>query len=401
VKILFTLFAFLIAVQVLSSQTLPNLPIPIGAGNAEVWNDAIYLFGGSDDWSGTTVYPRIYRFDGNNWAYHDTIPDDMVWDVEALLAGNYVYLLGGWLGGESLNRRYNLNTGEWTYLANSPNTYQDWGLTSEVLGEIIYLFNSYGEVFAYNITSNAWTNKTSNSAAGSWDMSSILYQGEIYMIGWDLQEFYKYVPSVDQWIRLADSPYQVGACAFGIINNLIYAIGGNVGGSSWAEYQSIIVYDITANSWTIDTLEISSKRHWMATAEYRGGLYVVGGIDEFANAVDIVEQIVPQGTAGVNSETEIINGYFLDQNYPNPFNPSTKISWQSPIGSQQTLKIYDILGNEIATLVDEYKLRGKYQVEFDASSLPSGVYFYQLKAVDPSTGSGQVYVSTKKMILLK
>jgi len=53
--------------------------------------------------------------------------------------------------------------------------------------------------------------------------------------------------------------------------------------------------------------------------------------------------------------------YVLEQNYPNPFNPSTVISWQSPVGSQQTLKIYDILGNEVATLVDEYKPAGRYE----------------------------------------
>jgi hypothetical protein len=83
----------------------------------------------------------------------------------------------------------------------------------------------------------------------------------------------------------------------------------------------------------------------------------------------------------------------LKQNYPNPFNPNTKISWQSPVGSQQTLMIYDVLGNEVAILLDEYKPAGKYETEFNAASLPSGVYFYQLKA-----GS---FIETKKMILLK
>jgi hypothetical protein len=364
-----------------------------GAGNAEVWNDAIYLFGGSDDWSGTTVYQRVYKFDGTSWAYHDTIPDDMVWDVETVLAGDYVYLLGGWSGGEYLNRRYNLNTGEWAYLANSPNTYQDWGLTSELLNGIIYLFNAYGEVFAYNIATNTWTTKTSSTALGTWDMSSILYQNAVYIIGWDNSEFYKYSPATDQWTQLANSPYQVGACAFGIINNLIYCIGGNIAGNTGADYKSIIVYDITTNSWTLDTLEISSKRHWMATAEYRGGLYVVGGIDEFANAVDIVEQIVPQGTAGVNPETETPVGYYLYQNYPNPFNPITKISYSIPEISFVTLKVYDVLGNEIAILVEEEKPAGNYSTNFNAEVLPSGTYFYKL-----TTGN---FSETKKMILLR
>ena len=89
--------------------------------------------------------------------------------------------------------------------------------------------------------------------------------------------------------------------------------------------------------------------------------------------------------------------FLLQQNYPNPFNPSTKISWQSPVGSWQTLKVYDILGNEVATLVNEYRNAGTYEVEFQSTvgshQLANGIYFYQLKAGD--------FVETKKMILLK
>ena len=85
--------------------------------------------------------------------------------------------------------------------------------------------------------------------------------------------------------------------------------------------------------------------------------------------------------------------YTLHQNYPNPFNPSTKISWQVPVGAQQTLKIYDILGNEIVKLVDEFRPAGRYEVIFDASRLSSGTYFYKLQAGD--------FVQTKKMILIK
>jgi hypothetical protein len=88
-----------------------------------------------------------------------------------------------------------------------------------------------------------------------------------------------------------------------------------------------------------------------------------------------------------------IQDFHLSQNYPNPFNPSTKISWQSPVGSHQTLNIYDVLGNEVATLVDEYKPAGSYEVEWDAGNYPSGVYFYQLKSEE--------FIQTKKMILIK
>jgi len=90
--------------------------------------------------------------------------------------------------------------------------------------------------------------------------------------------------------------------------------------------------------------------------------------------------------------------YSLEQNYPNPFNSSTIISWQSPIGSRQTIKVYDILGNEVATLIDEYREAGKYQIEFNATELASGIYFYMLKA---SGVDGNAFQEIKKMVLLK
>ncbi|BDQ02992.1 T9SS type A sorting domain-containing protein [Ignavibacterium sp.] len=96
----------------------------------------------------------------------------------------------------------------------------------------------------------------------------------------------------------------------------------------------------------------------------------------------------------LNYQGETIPKEFaLNQNYPNPFNPTTVISWQSPVASHQTLKVYDILGNEVVTLVNEYREAGRYKVEFDASSLASGVYIYKLTA-----GS---FNSSKKMMVVK
>ena len=97
----------------------------------------------------------------------------------------------------------------------------------------------------------------------------------------------------------------------------------------------------------------------------------------------------------------IINEYSLMQNYPNPFNPSTTISWQSPVSGNHTIKLFDILGREIETIVDGYYEAGKHsKLYIMHPTLPSGVYFYQLRVVEQSTGRG-VYVDTKKMMLVK
>lgn len=103
----------------------------------------------------------------------------------------------------------------------------------------------------------------------------------------------------------------------------------------------------------------------------------------------------------VEDEIKLPTEFALMQNYPNPLNPSTMISYQLPVSSNVTLIIYDVLGNEIATLVNDYKPAGIYNVQFTMNNLSSGIYFYQLKVVDPESGSGQVFVQTKKMILMK
>jgi len=113
-----------------------------------------------------------------------------------------------------------------------------------------------------------------------------------------------------------------------------------------------------------------------------------------------------------NEEEFSPDGFMLFQNYPNPFNPITKIKFtltpSLSLRERVTLIVYDVLGREVATLVNEELAAGSYEISFDAEKLSGGVYFYQLKVVDPSTGlpagrqgSGQSFISAKKMILLR
>ncbi|NNG27603.1 MAG: T9SS type A sorting domain-containing protein [Ignavibacteriaceae bacterium] len=127
----------------------------------------------------------------------------------------------------------------------------------------------------------------------------------------------------------------------------------------------------------------------------------VGMYDNLSNVPFIMRGVTFDIVTDVENETVQPNRFFLEQNYPNPFNPATKIKFTIPTviasGTKQSqltsLKIYDVLGNEVATLVKKELSAGNYEVEFDAADFSSGIYYYQLKAGD--------FVDTKKMILLK
>lgn len=126
------------------------------------------------------------------------------------------------------------------------------------------------------------------------------------------------------------------------------------------------------------------------------------GREAILNAIDLGTRT----TSIQEQQNETLPASFqLEQNFPNPFNPSTLISYQLSVTGKVTLKVYDLLGKEVATLVDEYKQAGDYGVNFNAEtrrreSLPSGVYFYKL-SVSSSLNPGRDLTQTRKMLLLK
>jgi hypothetical protein len=101
----------------------------------------------------------------------------------------------------------------------------------------------------------------------------------------------------------------------------------------------------------------------------------------------------PVGVDNEDFENIIIDEFKLNQNFPNPFNPSTKISFQLATNEFVTLRIYDVVGQEVKTLLNSEMQKGKYDIDFNASKLSSGIYFYRIQA-------GK-FIDTKKLILMK
>ncbi len=129
------------------------------------------------------------------------------------------------------------------------------------------------------------------------------------------------------------------------------------------------------NALTLDSL---TQFNLTPGAPYTG-IVAFNGQFEFSNVIEV--------DAGVPKQ------FALDQNYPNPFNPTTMIRYELPVASTVSLKVYDVLGREVATLVNERQEAGAYSVTFNANTLSSGVYFYRLQAGN--------FVATKKMMLVK
>jgi Neuraminidase (sialidase) len=170
----------------------------------------------------------------------------------------------------------------------------------------------------------------------------------------------------------------------------VYLARSTDGGTSWAEFQisdhkfkpkSVIGGPSNYQGDYISILSDDSKlyAYWM---------------DDYSGIYQIWSRIIDINSLDVKiSENSFISSFKLFQNYPNPFNPTTKIKWQTPTDSHQRLVIFDVLGKEITTLVDDYRQAGIYEVEFNAVELPSGIYFYKLTA-----GS---FSETRKMILIR
>jgi hypothetical protein len=169
------------------------------------------------------------------------------------------------------------------------------------------------------------------------------------------------------------------------------------------------VYDGSQSSWVKE--EISLANYISSQFKIRFRLRTDGGTNRDGWYVDDIGVFFYSIPTNILNDAEPVYKFSLEQNYPNPFNPSTKINYTIPSviasGVKQsqmvTLKVYDVLGNEVATLVNEEKPAGNYEVEFsakggsasggDASHLSSGIYFYQLSA--------GIHKDVKKMILIK
>ena len=171
----------------------------------------------------------------------------------------------------------------------------------------------------------------------------------------------------------------------GLSLTLSVEVGGTANVYQWTKDGSDIS-GATENTFTIDSVDVSDT-----------GTYICEITNTIASELTLYSKemnVTVEGAVGVeDTENKIPTEFALYQNYPNPFNPSTTIKYSIPKQSNVTIKVFDVLGSEVKTLVNKEQTQGNYEIEFDGTDLTSGIYFYRIQSGD--------FVETKKMILIK
>ena len=158
--------------------------------------------------------------------------------------------------------------------------------------------------------------------------------------------------------------------------------GGNVAGE---------LVDTLGN--VVDVVDLSSSNPFTLTAPQGGTFVVNAGFKQPSRQWDSARVSFPVTGIGGSSSEKPVGEFRLEQNYPNPFNPNTVIEFSLPHSAFTNLKVYNVEGKEVMTLVWQHLPAGRHSIEFKANDLPSGVYFYRLQAAGP--------VLTRKLLLVK
>nr|MBP9583569.1 PQQ-dependent sugar dehydrogenase [Ignavibacterium sp.] len=253
-----------------------------------------------------------------------------------------------------------------------------------------YIYGDYGTAKVWSIEYdgvNPAVNTLITTAAGSITSFGVDENKELYLVSFN-GKIYRFIPTivpvelVSFTATIVDNKVKLDWFTATETNNSGFEIQRSKNGS---DYQTIFFIGGNGTTTNRNVYSYIDESVNFGVYYYRLKQIDFDGTIEYLKAVSV--------------DLGLPKTFMLEQNYPNPFNPSTKIKWQSPISGWQTIKIYDLLGNEVATLVNEFVEAGNHEVEFNTGegsrqlTLTSGIYFYQLKADN--------FTATKKMILLR
>jgi N-acetylneuraminic acid mutarotase len=416
-KIILLLIIVYLNTQAQTWQVIGEMPNPVYGGEAVVVNSLIYILGGFS-YSLNTQVNLIQEYNPftGNWR----IVDSLNFPRYGLTAGNYqdnIIVTGGVFSDVDSLMEFN-NTIEMWNRVDRPFIYDNepgilrrfsTGLVKDnrlfVFGgtdlDILEPLATY--MYEYSIDSLSVTFSSNfNFSLGQIPSQQLSANAgdDIYLFGGILgniapsRSIFKYNIN-DQ--SLAELPLHLlvpraGGKAIGMEENRISIIGGYSGQNTLS---SVEIYEIRAEGDTIISgPALNFARSEFMAVYFENSIFVFGGQDANGQPVTQIEWIDFTMPTEAYEKT-YTNNFELKNNYPNPFNPSTNFEFQIAERELVVLKVFDVIGNEIATLVNEEKPPGTYQTIFDSSkyNLSSGIYFYKLTAGN--------FVQTRKMTLLK
>jgi len=364
---------------------------------------------------------------GTNWIASNPINDEITFITSAYKHGNLLFA-GTYTHGVYYSKDNGVN---WIHLEQGLNSTPAKSISSFAVRENKIYIGTYGAGIFYQELNNLGTWKQFNNGL-SWNTTytiNSLYNNNGTLIAgggssaslqlnrkdsdlWEQIDFVPFNPNGTSLLAVTNHNNKlIGAYSQGIVYSVdsgkswsIYeGIFGNYERAGIVEFDNKLVVMLSRSGFVNFYLSDSGIENWELISQFN---------TNFCYDFEIVNNKILAATLGgiysynlstVPVEDDIIpNEISLEQNYPNPFNPSTKIGYTIPKAEKSdakadqynvTLKIYDILGNEITVLVNETKFPGNYEVEFNGRNFPSGIYFYQLR-IDNKT-------LTRKMNLIK
>lgn len=390
----------------------PNIPAAT-IHNACAWvGDTLYMH--CPDASGNAA-ATIRRYTvGGSWTTGVPLP---VAKTQGSLtaAGDKMYYIGG---GATLNGagstdvyEYNPATGTWTLKAPLPAAVNGHGAAAwgdSVIFVIMGPWNTpTANCYFYRINSNTTGTTSAFPGVATRGHACGLWNNKIYVAGGFGTTYTKqfYIGTIGatastiSWAPGPPIPSVPKAYLGGVaVGDRFYIVGGNnsIGTTS---SDSVFVWGISGQLWTpLGNQKPAAAHNIQAAVTYHligdtAKIFCPGGSSGTGTTLNFDVIGCGQTVTGISPKTEIPTEYSLSQNYPNPFNPATTIEYALPRPGTVKLVVYDLVGKEVAVLVNEYKQAAYHRVNFDAAALSSGVYLYRITAGN--------FVDTKKMLLLK
>lgn len=395
------------------ANTLPSLPSAAYFTAASWVGDTLYVHTPTTTGTGSTTIIRYVM--GGTWTPGVPLPTALTGGSMTTCNGKLYFTGGGTssvTAGTTTCLEYNPSTGAWTSKAPMPAALSAHGSVCWGDSVIFVVGGPYTgsgtnlAVHYYRVATDTWGTIANSLPSGQGRRSHALaISGNvIYMAGGYntafLNTFYTGTIGSDAtsitWAAKTPLPMaglsRTGGTAY---NNFFYVMGGEISGGGYSAVA--YVWNIQSNAWsTIAGKPVGISNAWAGVTSKCVNdtvrVFVAGGYNGAAvNAFDYFG--CGPTLVGIGNQTTIPADYSLSQNYPNPFNPTTKINYTIPKSGFVTLKIFDLLGREVAVLVNAEKSAGSYIVDYNASALTSGVYFYRLEV--------NGFVDTKKMTILK